>query len=132
MAGESESTARVWSNKRGARKCPSKGTNVHHILPFERFLRAIWPHDRAKNYMRITGAKPSTAKHRISGRRDPDYAEIVALLRSEQGYAFLEYAMGDAGPAWWRGIRKTRSLAKMRRELDEQRRRIEQLELSID
>jgi hypothetical protein len=105
---------------------------VHHILPFELFLRAIWPHDRAKNYMRITGAKPSTVKHRISGKRTPDYVEIVAILRSDYGYEFLDHVMGDAKPRWWRGVAKARSLSAMRKQLDEQRRRIEQLELTMD
>lgn len=105
---------------------------MHHILPFELFLRTIWPHDRAKNYMRITHAKPSTTKHRIAGRRDPDYVEIAKILRSDHGFEFLQHVMGDANPKWWRGVQKARGLGDMRRQLAEQQRRIAQLELSIE
>jgi hypothetical protein len=130
--GESSRALARTANKRGSRSCPSKGTNVHLILPFELFLRTIWPHDRAKNYMRLTGARPSTAKHRVSGKRTPDYAEIVVVLRSEHGFAFLRHIMGDAHPKWWRGVQKARGLGEMRRQLLEQQRRIAQLEMAID
>lgn len=120
------------ANKRGLQTCPSKGTNVHFILPFELFLRTIWPTDRAKKYMRLTGAKPSTTKHRVSGRRNPDYEEIIAIVRSEHGFEFIEHIMGDANPKWWRGVRKARGLGDMRRQLAEQQRRIAQLEMAID
>lgn len=131
MSESSRAIARP-SNKSRAQTCPPKGTNVRFILPFELFLRAIWPQDRTKNYMRLTGAKPSTAKHRVSGRRDPDYAEVVAVLRSEHGFDFLDHVMGDAAPKWWRNVRKARGLGDMRRQLAEQHRRIAQLEMAID
>lgn len=127
----SRKTARI-PNKHGLQSCPSTGTNVHLILPFELFLRTIWPSDRAKNYMRLTGAKPSTAKHRVSGKRDPDYPEIVVVLRSEHGFEFLQHIMGDSNPKWWRGVQKARGLGDMRRQLAEQQRRISQLEMAID
>lgn len=119
------------SNSQGARACPSKGTDVHQILPFELFLRTIWPHDHAKNYMRLTGAKLRTAKYRLAGR-DPDFAEVIAILRSEHGYQFLQHVMGDAHPKWWRGIQHARSLGALRREVAEHNKRIAQLELAID
>lgn len=105
---------------------------MHVILPFELFLRTIWPEDRAKNYMRLTGAKSTTAKHRVSGKRDPDYPEIAFILRSDHGFDLLEHIMGEANPKWWRGVRKARGLGDMRRQLLEQQRRIAQLELSLD
>jgi hypothetical protein len=116
----------------GAQKWTPKSTNVHKILPFELFLRTIWPVDRTKNYMRLTGAKLHTAKHRVAGNRDPDYAEVVAVLRSEHGFEFLQHVIGDATPKWWRGVQKARGLGDMRRQLAEQQRRIAQLEMAID
>ena len=112
--------------------CPPKGTNVHVFLPFELFLRQIWHQDRTKNYMRLTGAKSSTAKHRVSGRRDPDYAEIIAIVRSDFGLDWLRHAMGDANPKWWRNVRKAQGIGQMRRELAEHGRRLAQIEMEID
>ena len=123
------------ANSRGVKSGPSKGQKwpekVHRILPFELFLRQIWPQDRTKKYMHLTACAERTAKRRLSGA-DPDYAEVVAMLRSEHGFEFLEHVMGDASPKWWKGVRKARGLGDMRRQLAEQQRRIAQLEMALD
>src|SRR5262245_49883737 len=129
--GESSRGAARAANKRGAQACTPKGTGVHHILPFERWAHSVWPEHHAKQLQRITQRKLRTIKYQLAGR-DPSYADIVAVLQSEHGFSFLQFAMADAKPTWWRGIAKARSLSTMRKQLDEQRRRIEQLELSLD
>lgn len=122
------------SNKRQSRSCPPKGTSVHVILPFELFLRAIWPSDqhRRKKYMRLTGAKESTAKHRVSGKRNPSYEEIVAILRGDFGGDWIEHAMGDANPTWYRTMRRARNIGALRRQVAEQNKRLQQLELDVE
>lgn len=127
-----ESAARKKSNSPGVRPCTSKSPNVHQFLPFELFLRTIWPHDRAKNYMRLTGTGARTAKYRLSGKRLPDYAEVVAIIRSEHGFEFIQHVMGAAAPKWWKSVRKARGLGDMRRQLADQQRRIAQLEMQLD
>lgn len=108
---------------------------MHQILPFELFLRAVWPPDRSKNraklYARITGAKLRTAKYRFSGKRDPDYMEIVAILRSEYGFDFLKHVMGDAAPSWWATVSRARNIGDMRRQQADLHRRIAQLEMQV-
>ena len=111
---------------------PSKGNDVRHVLPFELFLREIWPQDRTKNYMRITGTKVSTAKHRVSGKFPPDYAEIAAILRSEHGFQLLKHIMGDARPQWFSGVERARNIGAMRRQLAEQQRKLAQFEMEIE
>ncbi len=88
--------------------------------------------DRTKNYMRLTGKSERAAKYQIAGESQPSYPDIVAILRSEHGFDFLEHVMGDAVPKWWRGVRKARGLGDMRRQLAEQQRRIAQLEMALD
>lgn len=120
------------ANKRDAQTCDSTRANVHKILPFELFLREIWPHDRAKNYMRLTGAKSRATQYRLSGERDPLYQEVVAFLRSEHGFDLLRHVMGDAAPKWWRGVRKARSIGDLRRQQAELHRRLAQVEMALD
>jgi hypothetical protein len=120
------------ANLPSAKPCPSKGTPVHHILPFERWARQVWRQDRAKSLSAIIRRSLRTCKYRIKGTRKPDYDDIAALLRSEYGFSFLEHLMGEASPAWWRGIAKAQSLAATRKQLAEAQRRIAQIELEFD
>jgi hypothetical protein len=115
-----------------AKKCPPRGKNLRHILPFELFLREIWPEDRTKNYMRLTGAKLRTAKHRVSGKYQPDYEEVAAVLRSEHGYLLLKHIMGDARPEWFSRVERAKDLGALRRSVAEQQRKITQMELGIE
>ncbi|MEI9804145.1 MAG: hypothetical protein WDN48_06315 [Pseudolabrys sp.] len=128
---EASAAARKSAKSPSAKLCTSKGKVLHQILPFELFLRTIWPHDRAKNYCRVTGKSLRTAKYKLAGGV-PDFEDAVAILRSEHGFDFLQHVMGEAKPKWWRGVIKARSLGDMRRQLSEQQRRIAQLELAID
>jgi hypothetical protein len=116
----------------GVRTGTPKRQNVHFILPFEQFLRTIWPADRTKNYMRLTGAKMRTAKRRLAGDGSPDYAELVAVLRSEHGFALLQHVMGDHRPQWWSGVSRAKHLGDLRKQVAEQQRKIAQLEMSIE
>jgi len=114
-------------------KYRSKGTKVREFLPFELFLREIWPEDRTKNYMRLTGTKPDTAKLRVSGKRPPPgYDEIVSILRSEHGFKFLQHIMGDARPSWFASVSKAKDLGALRRQLAEQQRRLSQMEMGLE
>jgi len=110
----------------------SKGHDVRQILPFELFLRELWPQDRIKNYMRLTGAGLRTAKRRTAGKHPPDYAEIAAILRSEHGFKFLQHIMGDARPSWFASVTKAKDIGALRRSLAEQQRRISQIEMEIE
>ena len=117
---------------RPAKCCPPKGNKLRQLLPFELFLRELWPEDRTKNYMRLTGAKVRTAKHRIEGKHPPDYAEIAAILRSEHGFKFLQHIMGDARPSWFASVSKAKDIGALRRQLAEQQRRLTQMEMGLE
>lgn len=116
---------------RRAKICTPKGNKLRHILPFELFLREIWPEDRTKNYMRLTGAKLRTAKHRVSGEFPPGYEEIAAILRSEHGFKFLKHIMGDARPEWFSGIERAKDIGSLRRSIAEQQRKLAQFEMGV-
>lgn len=132
MLAESESRRARRSNPARAKACTSKGNPLHHILPFELFLRAVWPTDTVKKVGRITGKSERSIKYQLAGELPPSFTDAVAILRSEHGFEFLQHIIGDAKPKWWRGVQKARGLGDMRRQLAEQQRRIAQLEMAID
>lgn len=115
-----------------ARSYPSAGTKVRKILPFELFLREIWPEDRTKNYMRVTGAKPSTAKLRVRGKRLPDYTEVVAILRSKHGYEWIKHALAGDRPEWFTAFERAKTIGETRKMQAELQRRLAQLEMQIE
>jgi hypothetical protein len=57
-----------------------------------------------------------TAKHRAANHRDYTVEEIRLLLQSENGQEVLDILMADAEPRWWRDIRKTIELTRIRAE----------------
>lgn len=121
------------ANSPRVQKCPRRGANVHRFLPFELFLREVWPveRNRVKSYMRLTGAKESTAKHRLKLRRKPSCDEIAAILRSEYGYEFLKYLLGDVRPAWFTAVERAKAIGETRKAHAALTRRIAQLEMEI-
>lgn len=123
--------ARETAKPRPVKSGPPKGHRVYQILPFELFLRELWPQDRTKNYMRLTGAPQRTAKRRLAGKH-PDYSEVVAILRSEYGFQFLKHLMGDARPHWFSGIERAKHLGDLRRQVAQQQRELAQLEMQIE
>jgi hypothetical protein len=131
MSGQSSAAVRK-AKQAGARPCTSKCNPLHQILPFELFLRAVWPTDSVKRIARVTGKSDRTIKYQLAGELPPSFTDAVAILRSEHGFEFLQHVMGDTKPKWWRGVQKARGLGDMRRQLAEQQRRIAQLEMAID
>lgn len=117
---------------RPGKSVTSKCHDVRQILPFELFLRELWPQDRIKNYMRLTGAGLRTAKRRTAGKHPPDYAEIAAILRSEHGFKFLQHIMGDARPSWFASVTKAKDIGALRRQVAEQQRRLTQMEMGLE
>lgn len=120
------------ANSARAKICPPKGNSLHHILPFERFLREIWQTDRMKNYMRLTGAKPSTAKQRVRGKFAPDYSEIVMILRSQHGWEWIKHALGDDRPEWFASVERAKNISETRKAHATLSRRIAQLEMQVE
>lgn len=131
VARESSATLPKKANSGGAKGCTQKGKVLHPILPFERWARSVWPIKPVANLRAVIQRSPRTCKYRLKGL-DPDFADVIALLRSEFGFSFLEYLMADAEPAWWRGFRRASGLAAMRKKLAEAQRRIAQLELELE
>lgn len=130
--GESLRAAVDFVKSTPEKTCTPKGSKLHRLLPFELFLREIWPEDRTKNYMRLTGAKLRTAKNRVGGHHPPDYEEIAAILRSEHGFKFLQHIMGDARPAWFASVTKAKDIGALRRQVAEQQRRLTQMEMGLE
>jgi len=126
------------ANLPGAKACTPKGkplhsAPVHKLLPLEQWARQVWPTGGApKNLARLINRSLRTAKYRLTATYPLDLDDVVRILRSDHGYSFLQFVMGDASPAWWRGLGKARGLAAMRRQMAELQRRLAQAELDFD
>lgn len=90
--------------------------------------RMVWPFKTAAELAARTSAELRTAERWLADERGISTDLVAALLRSEEGYAFLEAIMGDARPKWWRKYVRVIRLADLRRAQEEQRKEIEALE----
>lgn len=106
-------------------------TIVQNQPRFSRWARTYWRTKPVENLQHLIGRAPRTCAYYVNGDRDPHYADMVALLRSEAGGSLLEHLMGTARPLWWRDFLKAKNLGTLRRELEEQRKRIAQMEQDL-
>lgn len=102
-----------------------------HRPSFSRWARAFWPIKPVEHLQLLTGRAPRTCKYWAAGERDPQFPDLVAILHSEAGGSLLEHLMGGARPLWWRDFLKAKNLGTLRRELEEQRKRIAQMEAEL-
>lgn len=93
---------------------------------------ALFPRKTAAELAVISGASPRTCERWLSERCGLSAEALAELLRSEHGLKFLEAIMGDARPAWWKAFRKQVERAEIRRQIEQQRRRLDELDASDD
>lgn len=60
--------------------------------------------------------KERSAKHRLSNTVNYTIEELQLLIQGEDGLAYLEALMAEAEPRWWRDLRKTIELSRIRGE----------------
>ena len=72
--------------------------------------------------------KEHTAKHRAANHTNYSVEEIQVLLQGDNGEEVLNLLMADAMPDWWRELRKTLELTRIRGEQAQ----LQQRALAID
>lgn len=97
-----------------------------------RVARGLWPRKTDLELAARTTASDRMARYWLAERYRLSADDLAALLRSDAGLDILEAIMGDAVPAWWRRVKRAASLSALRRAQEEQRQKIEQLELNLD
>lgn len=107
----------------------------YRVLPvgrgIPRLARMLWPERTAAELALRTGTTERACRDVLARRAIFSMPALVALLQSDDGFAFLEEVMGAAKPAWWKWARRAVQLGEMRRLQELQRKRIEQLELKF-
>jgi len=94
------------------------------------FARTLWPRKTAPELAHRADVTVRTAEHWLGGRCGLSADALAELICSDAGLDLLEAMMERRGtkPDWWRAFKRQTSIAAARREIDEARRRLEQLE----
>ena len=105
------------------------------ILPLNeritQVLQAFWPSKRDMRLAAVTGRTDRFARECLALRAKYSAEDVVALLRTEDGFQILEVAMDGARPAWWRKVQRASKLAALRTSIAKQELALKQLELDF-
>lgn len=93
-----------------------------------RVAQALWPRKPAAELSARTGSSIRACERWLGGQYNPSLDAYAGLLRSEDGYAFLEGMMGDAKPQWWLDFQHQHQCAALRRQLSQLQSRLKELE----
>ena len=93
-----------------------------------RVSRQIWPFKTDAELASRIGLSDRACRLILAERAKLSIEALSALLKTDDGYEFLEVLMGDAKPVWWRRFKRQVALAEVRRLQDAAQRRLEALE----
>lgn len=96
------------ASKLGLNKIADGGTDQTASGWFPAAIDAMYPKDAGYQLSLLTGFLDRTCYRYAAGDRRATADIVRAILRSEQGGAFLDLVMADAMPAWWRAIQRAR------------------------
>jgi hypothetical protein len=91
--------------------------------------RRTWPSKTAVELAARGKVDVRTAERWLGRKTGLSLDALAALLRSDEGLAFLEGIVGDARPHWWLSFKRQMRMAELRRDLETQRAEIAALEL---
>lgn len=94
-------------------------TVVRAVAAVIRTAQRLWPTKPAYELSFRTGVSLRAAEYWLAGDREMSVEAFVALLRSHEGFAFLEAVMtavpSPARPAWWRKLQRSAAKAELKR-----------------
>lgn len=96
-----------------------------------RVARALWPAKTDIELAIRTGLSDRACRNWLADRCGISGDALAALLRSDDGFAFLEEIMGDARPEWWGRFKRAELRAVLRAEIAAHARGIKQFELKL-
>lgn len=84
-------------------------------------VRAAFPRATAASLAVLTGQSVRAAERQLASEREISTAGVLALLRSDLGFAILAAVMDEVPaprqPAWWRGLSRAARDADARSRL---------------
>lgn len=104
------------------------GTSLPPSQAIARVARAIWPVKTDKELAVRTRTSDRAIRELLADRGGLSLVAVANLLRSEEGYEFLEALLGDASPAWRKKLELHVDISLARFAIEEQRRRVADLE----
>jgi hypothetical protein len=93
-----------------------------------RVAQSLWPKKTDMVLFDKTGASDRLCRYWLENKYSLGADHLAALLRSDEGFQFLEAVMGDARPVWWRSFKRGVRRAELRRQQAEILKAIEQNE----
>lgn len=81
-----------------------------------RVARSLWPSKTDMALASKTGTSERMCRYWLSNKYNLGADDLVALLRTDEGFQILEAIMGDAKPVWWAGFKRGVKRAELRRQ----------------
>jgi hypothetical protein len=112
------------ANAVGAALFTARGTPEHLHASVMQVVRALWPRKTVPALCDVGETSERGAKYYLAERRMISAICLARLIRSDDGLHFLIAVMGDAQPAWWRGLKAQARIADVRRTERELRKQL--------
>lgn len=123
------------ANPRGAVDCTISGSGLHLSRVISAFVRGRWPRKTEAELRLRADIRERQAKALIGGDAAPSGETLASLITSDAGFALIAALMAalpeGERPEWWSRMQRQMALSDARRELEENRRRIERLEAEV-
>ncbi|MCA6108155.1 hypothetical protein [Bradyrhizobium cenepequi] len=91
-----------------------------------RVAQKLWPVKTDWALRHKTGASDRMCRYWLENKYSLSSDALACLLRSDEGFQFLEAIMGDATPLWWIDFKRSVKRAELRRQQEELAKAIEE------
>lgn len=98
------------------------------IAELMRVARALWPTKTAAELAARTEVSQRTAERWLALKTGMSDENIQALVRCDEGLAFLEALFGEKQPAYWRDFKRSARRTNLRREIKALQKKQDELE----
>jgi hypothetical protein len=88
-------------------------------------LTARWPKKTPAHVSHITGVSERAVQFWLARQTGLSLENVIALLRSDEGYDVLEAVMGDHQPEWWITTKNAHELRMTRRQIAAAQKRLD-------
>lgn len=81
-----------------------------------RVAQALWPMKTDHALATKTQRSERLCRYWLEEKYNLSANDLVALLRTDEGFQILEGVMGEAKPVWWLGFKRGVKRAELRRQ----------------
>lgn len=95
-------------------------------------LKDIWPRKTISHASFATGVSERAVKYWLAGQTRMSLEHVVALLRTDDGYAILVAIMGDCQAEWWLATQAAQNIRRSKKAIKREQERIAQTRAQLD